>query len=295
MPHRLSATAYAEAIQLHQAFDRTKPSAPQDGDILEPIARWLLRDAGMPESLLPARESARREVVTRLLTVRPARPIPAEALALLDALFAREAARRPRVHPEDLPAGGPPPLTIDRTGLQLWRGDITTLAVDAIVNAANAELLGCFRPSHGCIDNAIHTAAGPRLREDCRRIVEIEGGPEPTATAKITRAYYLPSRFVLHTVGPIVPGGHVQADHHTALAQCYEACLDLAADMAVKSIALCAISTGVFGYPKAEAARVATNTVRGWLKGHPDVFDLIIFNVFTAEDEQAYADAGACA
>ena len=107
------------------------------------------------------------------------------------------------------------------TPLKVWRGDITRLAVDAIVNAANAALLGCFRPGHACIDNAIHSAAGPRLRADCARIMEIQGRPERSGTAKITRGYHLPSRFVLHTVGPIVAGGRVEADDERTLVSAY--------------------------------------------------------------------------
>jgi O-acetyl-ADP-ribose deacetylase (regulator of RNase III)/NAD-dependent SIR2 family protein deacetylase len=212
---------------------------------------------------------------------------------LLDELFASESAGRPIVTVEDLLKTSDAPVSVSHTAIKLWRGDITTLAVDAIVNAANSQLLGCFKPSHRCIDNAIHSVAGPRLRDDCHRIVTAQGHDEATGTAKITRGYYLPARFVLHTVGPIVRGGEVSEDHETALAACYKACLDVSSSMGLRSLAFCAISTGVFGYPKADAAAVALRTVTAWLEHNPGRFDLIVFNVFTAADEAAYRTATA--
>jgi O-acetyl-ADP-ribose deacetylase (regulator of RNase III) len=176
--------------------------------------------------------------------------------------------------------------------MKVWRGDITRLSVDAIVNAANSELLGCFRPGHACIDNAIHSAAGPRLRDDCARIIEIQGHPERTGDAKITRAYHLPSRFVLHTVGPIVAGGRVQPQDERALESSYHSCLELAhSTPSLRTLAFCAISTGVFGYPKDRAAEVAVRTVSRWLREHPGVFDLVVFTVFSDDDEGAYERA----
>ncbi|MFC4306796.1 protein-ADP-ribose hydrolase [Cohnella boryungensis] len=174
--------------------------------------------------------------------------------------------------------------------LVLWQGDITELAADAIVNAANNALLGCFQPFHACIDNAIHSAAGPRLREDCNRIMKLQGHSEPTGHAKITRAYHLPSAYVLHTVGPIVPAGSpVTERHRMLLANCYTSCLSLAAQIdSIRSIAFCAISTGVFGYPKAEAAELAVREVTNWLKQNPGRFDRIIYNAFSDEDRRIY-------
>jgi O-acetyl-ADP-ribose deacetylase (regulator of RNase III) len=131
-----------------------------------------------------------------------------------------------------------------------------------------------------------------RLREDCHRIVERQGHDEPTGTAKATRGYYLPAKVVLHTVGPIVADGRVTPEHRKQLARSYEACLDLAATIGLRSIAFCGVSTGVFGYPKREAVEVATSTVRDWLVRHPHVLDVVIFNVFTAADEEAYRHTG---
>jgi len=251
----LDPSSYADKIDLHVAFNRTGKAADSVPALLETVAEWLLLDAGLAIESLPVGKHERRNLITRLLTLRPARPIPANALDQLDTLFADESARRASVGVVDVLAGSHQPVTMAGTRLQLWRGDITTLEVDAIVNAANADLLGCFRPSHACIDNAIHTAAGPRLREDCCRIMDIQRHREPTGTAKVTRAYYLPSRFVLHTVGPIISNGYVTAQQRESLSHSYEACLGLAAAVGAKSLAFCAISTGVGSRALTVAAR----------------------------------------
>ena len=172
----------------------------------------------------------------------------------------------------------------------LWRGDITTLAADAIVNTANAGLRGCSIPNHPCIDWAINNAAGPEVVADCQRIIRAQSGPEVTGDAKITRGYRLPARYVLHTVGPIVQGG-LRAEHKNALASCYRACLDLAGDVGdIKTVVFCAISTGVFGFPKPEAAQIALATVHEWMAAHPGVIGRVIFNVFSPADYAIYAD-----
>jgi O-acetyl-ADP-ribose deacetylase (regulator of RNase III) len=193
------------------------------------------------------------------------------------------------VGPDALRSGPGPASAIGGSVVRIWRGDITRLALDAIVNAANTELLGCFRPGHGCIDNAIHTAAGPRLRDDCATIIDIQGRPEETGGAKITRAYHLPSRFVLHTVGPIVADGRVRPQDVRALAASYRSCLDLARSMrSIRTLAFCGVSTGVFGYPRAQAAEVAVRTVLSWLSDHPGALELIVFNVFSEADLDVY-------
>lgn len=172
--------------------------------------------------------------------------------------------------------------------LRVWRGDITTLAVDAIVNAANSQMLGCWVPGHHCIDNAIHTFAGVQLRAECARIMEAQGHEEPTGTAKITSAYNLPARHVIHTVGPIANGRPTDL-HREELASCYRSCLDLASANDLHSIAFCCISTGVFGFPQEEAAEIAVRTVREWLDGH-DADMVVVFNVFMPKDESIYGD-----
>ena len=290
MARELNFRRYAGEIDLEIPFDRT-PGIPASGLSLDRILEWLLRDSGSGKEEARVGERAQRRLITQLLTSRPARPIPADAQQMLDALFATEAARRATVGPGDVLAAPGDGMVVAGTEVKVWRGDITTLRVDAIVNAANADMLGCFKPFHACIDNAIHSVAGPRLRDDCRRIMEQQGHKEPTGTAKITRGYYLPCRFVLHTVGPIVPDRRPTADHEAALVSCYEACLDLAAVAGVRSLAFCAISTGVFGYPKADAARVATRTVRSWLERNPQALELVSFDVFSGDDEEAYRQA----
>lgn len=172
--------------------------------------------------------------------------------------------------------------------LHLWRGDITTLAVDAIVNAANSQMLGCWVPGHHCIDNAIHTFAGVQLRIACARIMEVQGHEEPTGMAKITPAYNLPSKHVIHTVGPIANGEPTDL-HRKQLASCYRSCLDLAAENGLASIAFCCISTGVFGFPQKKAAELAVNTVRKWLNEN-DLDMTVVFNVFVGEDEHIYRE-----
>ncbi|MBQ4179211.1 MAG: protein-ADP-ribose hydrolase [Ruminococcus sp.] len=170
--------------------------------------------------------------------------------------------------------------------IYLWQGDITTLRCDAIVNAANSQMLGCFRPCHGCIDNAIHTFAGVQLRRNCNEIMQKQGHNEPTGQAKITPAYNLPCKYVLHTVGPIV-SGRLTEEHCELLKSCYLSCLKLAEKNSCKSIAFCCISTGVFGFPQREAAQIAVDTVKEYKEeNHSDI--KAIFNVFKDDDYAIY-------
>jgi O-acetyl-ADP-ribose deacetylase (regulator of RNase III) len=253
----------------------------------EPYASSLPR----PGTAAARDVAAARRRLRALLTVRPPAPLPDHVQGWLDAILQNE-----RRATDTIDASATRPSSADVPGasyhpgtrIALWQGDITHLGVDAIVNAANAQMLGCFRPFHACIDNAIHSAAGPRLREDCARIMAAQGCEEATGEAKITRGYHLPSRFVLHTVGPIVRGP-VTDHHRLALASCYRSCLELAADVGlIRTIAFCAISTGVFGYPKVAAAEVAVRTVGTWLNAHPGTLAKVIFNVFGDDDREAY-------
>ncbi len=172
--------------------------------------------------------------------------------------------------------------------IYLWQGDITTLRCDAIVNAANSQMLGCFRPCHGCIDNAIHTFAGVQLRRNCNEIMQKQGHNEPTGQAKITPAYNLPCKYVLHTVGPIV-SGRLTEEHCELLKSCYLSCLKLAEKNSCKSIAFCCISTGVFGFPQREAAQIAVDTVKRYKEeNHSDI--KVIFNVFKDSDLAIYRE-----
>ncbi|MCW8329261.1 macro domain-containing protein [Photobacterium sp. SDRW27] len=176
----------------------------------------------------------------------------------------------------------------DRTSI--WVGDITQLKADAIVNAANSYLLGCRLPNHACIDNVIHSAAGPRLRDDCATIIDKQGCKEPLGSAKITRGYALPAKYVIHTVGPCLMPGHLPSiEQKQQLINAYCACLNIAAEVDdIKTIAFCAISTGVFSYPKIDAAQLALTTVADWLANHPKRFEKIIFNLYTQADATIY-------
>ena len=171
-------------------------------------------------------------------------------------------------------------------GIYLWQGDITTLEVDAIVNAANSQMLGCFVPCHGCIDNAIHTYAGIELRLECAKIMEVQKHEEAMGQAKITNAYNLPCNYILHTVGPIIYGDVTKKDRET-LARCYHSCLNLAKNKQIKSIAFCCISTGEFHFPNQLAAQIAIETVKTWQKNNS--YDIeVVFNVFKDQDYRIY-------
>ena len=170
--------------------------------------------------------------------------------------------------------------------IALWQGDITTLRVDAIVNAANSALLGCFYPLHGCIDNIIHSRSGVQLRLACHDIMAAQGHEEPTGGAKITSAFNLPCRYVLHTVGPIITGRVTRRDRE-ALASCYRSCLALAADRGCESVAFCCISTGEFHFPNREAAEIAVEAVRDFLNGGDGTLR-VIFDVFKDRDLEIY-------
>lgn len=178
-------------------------------------------------------------------------------------------------------------LTPVAADIYLWQGDITTLRCDGIVNAANSQMLGCFCPNHGCIDNAIHTFAGVQLRQECAEIMKAQNHDEPTGQAKITNAYNLPCKYVLHTVGPIVHG-ELNEKHEKQLANCYNACLSLADKHGLKSIAFCCISTGEFHFPNERAAQIAVATVTEYKqKTHSEI--KVIFNVFKDYDYEIYA------
>ena len=176
------------------------------------------------------------------------------------------------------------------TKISLWKGDITELKIDSIVNAANSQLEGCYQPLHSCIDNAIHSAAGVQLRDDCAKIITKQGHLEPTGKAKITRAYNLPSKYVIHTVGPIVRAGLSETDKHD-LYNSYLNCLNLSKELGlIKSVAFCCISTGVYGFPKTEASEIAVKAVLDWVMKNPNKLEHILFNVFDVENESIYKE-----
>jgi len=168
-------------------------------------------------------------------------------------------------------------------GLTIWQGDITRLKVDAIVNAANAQALGCWAPLHNCIDNCIHSAAGIQLRKECAD--KMQGRLLATGDAFITQGYNLPARHVIHTVGPIIPDGIPTKEQEELLAQCYRSCLDLAEQNGLESIAFCCISTGVFHFPNELAAKIAIETVKSYPR---HALKTIVFNVFLDKDRDIY-------
>lgn len=171
-------------------------------------------------------------------------------------------------------------------GIYLWQGDITRLRVDAIVNAANSGMTGCYAPNHRCIDNCIHTYAGVQLRLKCADIMAAQGYEEPTGMAKITPAYNLPCKYVIHTVGPIITGRLREKDCEL-LVSCYNSCLELAAQNGLESIAFCCISTGEFHFPNERAAQLAVDTVREFMKRESSVRK-VVFNVFKDIDKEIY-------
>ncbi len=231
-------------------------------------------DVSIPDSV-----SERRRFLRALMNVRAPGPVGADFLAVQDEYLQTRLAERGVVHVEDLSPAGP--------GLYLWQGDITTLAADAIVNAANSGMTGCYVPNHGCIDNAIHTYAGVQLRLECAEIMAAQGHEEPTGKAKITKAYNLPSKYVLHTVGPIVRGAPTLRDCEL-LESCYRSCLELAESRGLGSVAFCCISTGEFGFPNRPAADIAVKTVREF-KARTGSEMKVIFNVFKDKDREIYA------
>lgn len=237
----------------------------------------LLEERGELQEV-PAEPQEQWELFRALVNTRPPMSASGELLAKQDALLQDILALRGTIRLEDISAV--------YGSIRLWRGDITILATDAIVNAANSQMLGCFIPGHYCIDNAIHTFAGMQLRIECARLMREQGFPEPTGMAKATDAFNLPSKYVIHTVGPIAQGCISDTDRKL-LANCYTACLDTAADLGCHSIAFCCISTGVFGFPKEEAARIAIFTVREWLAEHSEDM-AVVFNVFSEPDETLY-------
>ena len=247
-------------------------------ELTDALLKWLLRERGMIAAFSATAEK-KRALIRAAMNERPAHPVPQEVLAMQDRLFWAETLERGIVEEKDLSFGA--------NGIGLWQGDITRLAVDGIVNAANRGLLGCFLPGHNCIDNVIHSAAGMQLRDDCAKLIAAQGREEECGDCKITRAYNLPSRYVLHTVGPMIRREVTERDRGL-LRACYRACLDTAAEAGLKSIAFCCISTGVFSFPRAEAAELAAGAVLQWKMRNKDVPVRILFNTFLDEDTRIY-------
>ena len=227
---------------------------------------------------IPAEPDSQRQLLRGLMNIRAPQRIDADFLQTQDEYLQGENEAKGITDIAD--------LTPMQPGLYLWQGDITTLRCDAIVNAANSGMTGCYIPNHRCIDNAIHTFAGVELRLACEELMEQQGYPEPTGQAKITPAFNLPCRYVLHTVGPII-SGRVTAEDKELLASCYRSCLELAAENGLESVAFCCISTGEFHFPNDLAAEIAVQTVKEFLKKQTSV-KKVIFNVFKDLDKAIY-------
>ena len=241
------------------------------------LINYLLSERG-EKADVPQDEYSQRRLLRSLFNVRMPAPVSEDFLRVQDEYLQEEAARKGITDIADLE-----PV---QKGIYLWQGDITTLKCDAIVNAANSQMLGCFNPCHGCIDNAIHTYAGVQLRNACYELMTAQSHEEPTGQAKITPAFNLPCKYVIHTIGPIVDGRLTDEDCEL-LKSCYLSCLKVAEENDVKSIAFCCISTGVFGFPQKEAAQIAVQTVMDYKeKNNSDI--KVIFNVFKNEDLAIY-------
>ena len=245
---------------------------------------WLIKylldeDSSYKDIVIPRDEDGQWRLLRSLMNMRPAAPVGEDFLAIQDAFLQEETRRKGITDIGDL---SPCP-----DGLILWQGDITTLRCDAIVNAANSGMTGCYVPCHGCIDNAIHTYAGVQLRDECAALMEVQGHDEETGKAKITRGWNLPASYVIHTVGPIVRTVSPTGADSEGLASCYRSCLELAHIRQLESIAFCCISTGEFHFPSRQAARIAVDEVKRFLndgKSHMKV----VFNVFKDEDRRFY-------
>ena len=227
---------------------------------------------------IPAEPDRQRQLLRGLMNIRAPQNANKDFLKMQDEYLQDEIAAKGVTDITD--------LTPVQPGLYLWQGDITTLKCDAIVNAANSGMTGCYVPNHRCIDNAIHTFAGVELRLACAELMKQQGRPEPTGRAKITPAFNLPCRYVLHTVGPIIDGRVTQCDREL-LASCYRSCLELAAENGLESVAFCCISTGEFHFPNEQAAEIAVRTVKDFLKKQTSV-KKVIFNVFKDLDKAIY-------
>ena len=227
---------------------------------------------------IPEDSGEQRQLLRALMNVRSPRECPPLFWQIQDAYLAEETKEKGIIRLEDLQEVQP--------GIYLWQGDITTLSCDAIMNAANSGMTGCYVPNHRCIDNFIHTYAGMQLRLDCARMMQGQGSPEPTGQAKITPAYNLPCRYILHTVGSIIQWKVTRTDREL-LASCYRFCLELAAENSLESVAFCCISTGEFHFPNEEAAEIAINTVKEFLEKDSSV-KKVIFNVYKDLDKEVY-------
>lgn len=246
-------------------------------DRLHFLISYMQQEKNIEQSV-PDSFNERFEVFRGLANERPAVKISREFLDVQDAFLSEYNAGNVTEFESLKPV---------KKQLYIWQGDITALRIEAIVNAANTEMLGCLIPNHNCIDNIIHTKAGAELRLECAELMKKQGRKEAVGRAKITSAYNLPADYVIHTVGPVVQDERVSQMKQDLLAKCYKSCLELARQKEIKTIAFCSISTGVFGYPKEKAAEIAVNTVQEYLEETGSEIK-VVFNVFSKDDLKIY-------
>lgn len=243
------------------------------------LIRYLLNeDKKYARVYIPQNLTEKKKLLRSLMNIRPPKKISQEFLEIQNLYLQKELQNQSITLLKD--------LVCQKAQIYLWKGDITNLKVDAIVNAGNSALLGCFIPCHGCIDNAIHSCAGIQLRLECQQIMEKQGTLEPIGKAKITKGYNLPADYVLHTVGPIIQGRLTEKDCEL-LKSCYRSCLELADTYQLKSVSFCCISTGEFHFPNDIAGKIAVDTVEFYLKETNSKIE-VVFNVFKEEDYQIY-------
>ncbi len=242
----------------------------------------------------PDDTEGKRKTLRSLMNIRMPGMMPAEVLKVQDEYLQERIRENGIVKLEDIPTIAELGSSLDHAGrISIWKGDITRIAADVIVNAANSQMLGCFIPNHHCIDNCIHTFAGIQLRAECDRQMSMlreKYGPDyeqPTAAPMLTDGYNLPARKVIHIVGPVVEYS-LTAGLEDDLAACYRNALDMCLENGLRSIAFCCISTGVFHFPNERAAEIAVRTVTDWLSDHEDGMDRVIFNVFNDRDRSYY-------
>jgi O-acetyl-ADP-ribose deacetylase (regulator of RNase III) len=244
---------------------------------LDYLIDYLLKeDPQYSEMQIPEDLQGKRDLFRALRNVRWPKPVSDEFLRLQNEELQAQLQEKGVVELLNVP-------------MQIWQGDITRIKVDAIVNAANSQMLGCFHPLHKCIDNAIHSAAGVQLREECYQLMLQQGHEESTGQAKITKAYNLPCKYVIHTVGPIIPKGIPTEFQQKQLASCYRSIMACADENRLESIAFCCISTGEFRFPNQLAAEIAVRTVKDYSTEHPDcTIKQVVFNVFKDVDKEIY-------
>ena len=244
------------------------------------IQKLIDEDTEYNDIVIPNSLNDKKCLLRSLMNVRPPKPISNEFLKVQDDFLKSELKYKGITDAEMLKTSS------FNSKLCLWKGDITTLKADGIVNAANSRMLGCFVPCHGCIDNAIHSASGIQLRLECDKLMKIQGQEEPTGHAIITKAYNLPCRYVIHTVGPIIFKSLTQDDCRL-LKNCYLSCFKIAAENDIKSIAFCCISTGEFHFPNEKASEIAVETAVEFLNTNKQI-KKVIFNVFKEDDYTIY-------